>query len=253
VNRIGRNVVSGQIKPRDTLPNESALCEHLGVSRSVLREAVRVLVSKGLLQRKSRLGTRVCPPEDWSLLDSEVLDWLSSAEPRERFIRELFGLRRLVEPGIAALAAESMSAADLGELEACHRDMISAGDDVDRFFEPDFRFHGIILRSVNNSLVHALGSTIVRALEINLRLSLTAPLAQQRSVPQHAAILDAIRQRNAEAAREATMRLINEAEEDAWQALGESRKGENRARLRRQRSVGSNVAMSEQLQGRRTT
>ena len=253
VHRIGRNIVSGQLKPGDTLPNESTLCEQLGVSRSVLREAVRVLVSKGLLERKSGLGTRVCPPEAWSLLDTEVLDWLSCAEPRDRFIRELFGLRRLVEPGIAALAAESMGAADLEELEACHREMISAGDDIDRFFEPDFRFHRIILRSVNNSLVHALGSTIAQALEINLRLSLAAPLGQQRSVPQHAAILDAIRQRNPEAAREATIHLINEAEKDASQALAESRKPEDRAQLRRQRSAHENAAISERLQGRRTT
>jgi GntR family transcriptional regulator, galactonate operon transcriptional repressor len=253
VHRIGGNIVSGQLKPRHTLPNESALCEQLGVSRSVLREAVRVLVSKGLLERKSRLGTRVCLPEAWSLLDSEVLDWLSCAEPRDRFIRELFGLRRLVEPGIAALAAESMSAVDLGELEACHRDMISAGNDVDRFFEPDFRFHRIILRSVNNSLVHALGSTIAQALEINLRLSLAAPLGQQRSVPQHGAILDAIRQRNPEAAREATIHLINEAEKDVWQALAESRKPDDRAQLRHQGSAQKNAAISELLHGRRAT
>ena len=99
VHRIGRNIVSGQLKPGHTLPNESALCEQLGVSRSVLREAVRVLVSKGLLERKSRLGTRVRPPEAWSLLDSDVLDWLSAREPRDRFVRELFGLRRACRAG----------------------------------------------------------------------------------------------------------------------------------------------------------
>ena len=78
VRRIGQDVISGLFKPGDTLPNESALCERLGVSRSVLREAVRVLVSKGLLLRKSRLGTRVCPTDAWSLLDSDVLGWLSA-------------------------------------------------------------------------------------------------------------------------------------------------------------------------------
>src|SRR5690348_3173838 len=83
VHRIGRDIVTGLFKPADTLPTELALCEQLGVSRSVLREAVRVLVSKGLLDRKSRLGTRVCLPEAWSLLDSDVLGWLSSAEPRD--------------------------------------------------------------------------------------------------------------------------------------------------------------------------
>jgi len=101
--------------------------------------------------------------------------------------------------------------------------------------------------------VHALGSTIAQALEINLRLSLAAPLGQQRSVPHHAAILDAIRQRNPEAAREATIHLINEAEKDVSQALAESQKPEDRAQLRRQRSAHENAAISERLQGRRTT
>ena len=221
-------------KPGDTLPNKSALCERLGVSRSVLREAVRVLVSKGLLQRKSRLGTRVCPPDVWSLLDSDVLGWLSAIEPPDRFVRELFGLRRAVEPAIAALAAESMSAADLAALEACHREMISAGNDVDRFFEPDFCFHRIIMRSVENSLVQALGRIIMQALEINLRLSLAAPLGQQKSVPQHGAVLEAIRGRNPEAAREATTRLINDAEKDVWHALALKRRDRARPDRRKQ-------------------
>lgn len=224
VRRIGQDIISGLFKPGDTLPNELALCERLGVSRSVLREAVRVLVSKGLLRRKSRLGTRVCPPDVWSLLDSDVLGWLSAIEPPDRFVRELFGLRRAVEPAIAALAAESMSVADLAALEACHREMISAGDDADRFFEPDFCFHRIIMRSVENSLVQALGRIIMQALEINLRLSLAAPLGQQKSVPQHGAVLEAIRRRNPEAAREATTRLINDAEEDVWHALALKRR-----------------------------
>lgn len=247
VHRIGRDIVTGLFKPTDTLPTESVLCKQLGVSRSVLREAVRVLVSKGLLDRKSRLGTRVCLPEAWSLLDSDVLSWLSSAEPRDGFVRELFGLRRAVEPGIVSLAAECMSEADIKELEDCHRDMIAAGDDADCFFKPDFRFHQIILRSVNNSLVQALGRIITQALEINLRLSLAAPLGQQRSVPQHRAVLEAIRERNPEAAREATIRLINEAEEDVWNALAAGQKEQNRGRRLQHRVQARDMASPHQL------
>ena len=250
VHRIGRDIVTGVFKPTATLPTESALCEELGVSRSVLREAVRVLVSKGLLDRKSRLGTRVCPAETWDLLDSDMLGWLSMAEPRDRFVRELFGLRRAVEPAIASLAAECMSEADIKELGDCHRDMIAAGDDVDRFFKPDLRFHQIILRSVDNSLVRALGRIIMQALEINLRLSLAAPLGQQRSVPQHLAVLEAIRERNPEAAREATIRLINEAEEDVWNALAVGRKERDRGR-RLQHKVPASDASTPQSDRRR--
>jgi GntR family galactonate operon transcriptional repressor len=241
VDRIGGDIVAGQLKPAETLPNESGLCEQLGVSRSVLREAVRVLVSKGLLERKPRQGTRVCLPEAWSLLDPAVLTWLSAVEPQDRFVRELFGLRRAVEPAIAALAAECISEADLAALEASHRDMIAAGDDPERFFEPDFRFHQTVLRSVNNSLMQALGRVIMQALEINLRLSLPAPRGQQRSVPQHGAVLEAIRRRRPEAARRATIRLIDDAEEDVRRALAVSRKGSGQRRVRHYNSAGNNA------------
>jgi GntR family transcriptional regulator, galactonate operon transcriptional repressor len=135
-----------------------------------------------------------------------------------------------------------MSPADLAALEVCHRDMISAGEEADRFFEPDFCFHRIIMRSVENSLVQALGRIIMQALEINLRLSLAAPLGQQKSVPQHGAVLEAIRRRNPEAAREATTRLINDAEEDVWHALALKR----RDRARPDRRKPARTAMTTQ-------
>ena len=196
----------------------------------MLREGVRVLVSKGLIETRSRLGTRVRPPEAWSLLDPAVLTWLSAAEPQDRFVRELFGLRRVVEPAVAALAAECIGADDLAELEASLDAMIEAGDDPDRFFGPDLRFHQAVLRAVGNSLVQALGDMVNQAMEVNLRLSLEAPLGQQKSIPLHRAVLEAIRSRRPNTAREAMTRLIDDAEQDVWHALAAERKPPARRR-----------------------
>jgi DNA-binding FadR family transcriptional regulator len=230
VHQIGQEIVSGSLEPGRTLPNEAELCQQLGVSRSVLREAVRVLVSKGLIETRSRLGTRVRLPDAWSLLDPAVLTWLSAVEPQDRFVRELFGLRRVVEPAVAALAAECIVASDLAALEASFEDMIEAGDDPERFFGPDLRFHQTILLAVGNSLVRALGEMVNQAMEFNLRLSLEAPLGQQKSIPLHRAVLEAIRDRRPDAARDAMTRLIDDAEQDVWHALAAKRKAAMRRR-----------------------
>ena len=224
VHRIGEEIVSGSVAPGETLPNEAELCRQLGVSRSVLREAVRVLVSKGLIETRSRLGTRVRPMDAWSLLDPAVLTWLSAAGPQDRFVRELFGLRRVVEPAVAALAAEGIGADDLAELEASLAAMVDAGDDPEEFFGPDLRFHQAILRAVGNSLVQALGDMVNQAMELNLRLSLEAPLGQQKSIPLHRAVLDAIRGHRPDAARDAMTRLIDDAEQDVRHALAARQK-----------------------------
>lgn len=236
VHRIGQDVVAGRLKPGETLPNEADLCEQLGVSRSVLREAVRVLASKGLLETKARLGTRVRDTEAWSRLDPAVLSWQSAISPPDHFVRELFGLRRVVEPMVAEMAARCIGEEALASLEASFRDMVEAGDDPERYFEPDFQFHQLILAAADNSLVYTLGQTIKQALEITLRLSLPAPRGQQRATPLHRAVLDAIRNRLPDAAREAMVRLIDDAEEDVWQSLAASREGAPLPRKRPQRA-----------------
>src|SRR5262249_20978382 len=223
VNRIGQEIISRLLQPGQGLPNETKLCGQLWGSRAVLREAVRVLASKGLLRTRSRLGTQVRAAEAWSLLDPAVLDWQSRVEPQDRFITELFGLRRVVEPAVAALAAERIGADDLAALEGSYRDMIAAGDDAEAFFTPDLRFHRILLYAVGNSLVQALGETVKQALALNLQLSLQAPRGQQRAMPLHGAVLDAIRARDPEAARAAMTRLNVDAEERAGHALAAHR------------------------------
>src|SRR4249920_2142636 len=105
VNRIGMRIIGGDIAPAASLPNEADLCTQLGVSRTIVREATKVLASKGLLESRPKTGTRVRPPESWNLLDPDVLAWQWAAMPRAEFVREIFELRRAFEPTVAALAA----------------------------------------------------------------------------------------------------------------------------------------------------
>lgn len=218
VDTIGQDIIAGKFPPGAQLPNESEWCDRLSVSRSVLREALRVLVSKNLIDIRSRSGGRVRDVAAWNLLDPDILLWRSQGEDQEGFVTELFELRRVVEPAAAALAASRITPTQLTELERAYRDMADAGEDSQRFFEPDGRFHRTILGSVGNSLFRALGQTVTVALEITLRLSLDAPKGQQQSVPFHRAVFEAIAERDGAAAFSAMLELVNASERDVAEA-----------------------------------
>ena len=151
-----------------------------------------------------------------------MLTWQSRAAPRDRFVRELFELRRMIEPDAASFAASRAGAEGLAALAATYDDMLRAGEDEQAFFDADRRFHRAILHSVGNSLVQALAGAVEQALELSLLLSLPSPRGQQRSMPLHAAVLNAIRNRDAEAARAAMRDLIDDAELDVRHALAAS-------------------------------
>jgi DNA-binding FadR family transcriptional regulator len=235
VNAIGMRVIAGELVPGTSLPNEADLCTQLGVSRTIVREATKVLASKGLLESRPKTGTRVRPPESWNLLDPDVLAWQWAAMPRGEFVREIFELRRAFEPTVAALAALRASKDHLRTMAAALDEMDAAGDDGRRFIGPDTRFHRTILAAVGNGMLRSLSSVIETALTVSMYLSLETPRGQHHSVPLHRAVYDAFRARAPEAARRAMNDLIDDAEDDATKALkirranGRQRKGREAA------------------------
>lgn len=214
VDKIGQDILAHRFPPGSQLPNETEWCERLQVSRSVLREALRVLVSKNLIDIRSRSGGRVRDNADWNLLDPDILLWRSQGGERESFVTELFELRRVIEPAAAGLAAARITKQQLTDLTEALDEMVAAGEDPERFLEPDGRFHRIILGSVGNSLFRALGQAVTVALDITLRLSLDAPKGQQQSLPFHATVLAAIAKRDSDAASAAMLALVNASERD---------------------------------------
>lgn len=219
VNTIGMRVIGGELSPGAALPNEADLCAQLGVSRTIVREATKVLASKGLLESRPKTGTRVRPPESWNLLDPDVLAWQWAAMPRSEFVREIFELRRAFEPTVAALAAVRATKEHLRIMAAALDEMDAAGDDGRRFIGPDTRFHRAILAAVGNGMLRSLSSVIETALTVSMYLSLDTPRGQHHSVPLHRAVHDAFRARDAGAARQAMNELIDDAEDDALKAL----------------------------------
>jgi DNA-binding FadR family transcriptional regulator len=227
---IGQEIVSGRFPPGASLPYEAEWCERLGVSRSVVREARRVLVSKNLIDIKARAGGRVRAMAAWHLLDPDILAWRAQGQDRETFSAELFELRRVIEPAASALAAQRIAPAELEELRRAYAEMEAAGEDTEQFLAPDIRFHHIIAGAVGNSLFRAIGDVTTVALDIALRMALDAPRGQQQSLPLHKQVLDSIARRDAPGAAEAMRMLVNDAERDVREALAaRARKPRRRA------------------------
>lgn len=206
VEELGARIVRGHYRPGDTLPNEADLGRELGASRSILREAVKSLAAKGLIEPRTRTGTRILAPVHWNLLDLDVLGWRYAAMPRRQFIRELFEIRRMIEPAAAALAAERASEADIVALGQSHARMeeteASGGEAA---IEADLQFHRGILACAHNDLLVPMGGLISVGLLASFRIS-------SRSygviLPLHRHVYEAIRDHRPDAARAAMDELL---------------------------------------------
>lgn len=219
VHEIGMQIVEGKLVPGEQLPTEEAWSVELGVSRTAMREAIKVLAAKGLIESRPKTGARVRVREYWNFLDPDVLAWRLAAAPVESYVREVFELRRMVEPFAASLAALHASRTDIATMERAFREMGEAGDDGARFAVPDLAFHQAIIRATGNELLHSLAAIIETALTMSFRLSDTNPDGQRHSLPAHGVVLDAIRKRDPETARRAMEALLGDSEGDVLKAM----------------------------------
>jgi DNA-binding FadR family transcriptional regulator len=204
VHELGRRIVGGACAPGDALPNEEELCRELGISRTALRESVKVLAAKGLVESRPRIGTRVRASECWNLLDPDVLAWRCATSPGPEFILQLNQMREIIEPASAGLAAQHRTQAQLRKLDDAYAAM-AAAPDIDTFVGADLEFHIAILDATNNPLLLPLGAMIGSALETLLGLSARRAGNFKVGLPEHGKVLEAIRrQQPAVATREMT-------------------------------------------------
>src|SRR5882672_1895206 len=138
--RIGLSIMRGDIVPGDALPSEMRICEMLEVSRTVVREAIRMLTGKGLVESRAKSGTRVRPPEEWNQLDVDVLRWQLEHTDVDSYLAKIFQLRNAMEPTAAALAATAATDADRAALRAAWQAMVAAQDN-EAFVNADIAFH----------------------------------------------------------------------------------------------------------------
>lgn len=192
---IGRRVVAGRFREDELIEDETRLAERFGVSKTVVREAVKLLVGKGLLEVRRGSGTRVRRRASWNLLDDDVLAWHQGVEPRPEFLRQLMDVRLLIEPSAAAWAAESASAGQRADIQAAQEKM-EAATTIEDFVVADALFHRSVLRAANNEVLMAMEGVIFSALLSSIRITNANPKDNKRSIPLHRQVLEAIEARD---------------------------------------------------------
>ena len=219
VNEIGSQIVRGTIKPGEMLPNEEALCEQLGVSRTVVREAVRVLMSKGLVQPRPRVGTVVCPRRAWNLLDEDVLRWEYESGPGPDFLRNLIEVRQIIEPAAARLAALRATPEEQAAIQAAYMVLAESVDDPAAYIQADMDFHAAIFSACHNELLEQLARTISIALRASRKTTVQIPHGGRETLPMHGDVMQAILRRDTEGAFAAMSRIISRAAADIERVL----------------------------------
>ncbi len=224
LDRLGEAIVAGRWAPGSGVPAEPLLCEELGVSRTVVREAVKSLVAKGLLSTGPKVGTRVQPEDNWNWFDPDVVAWKSRIGLTPEFLRDLQELRRVVEPAGVRLAAERATAADIAEIEAAYAGMKSAIERGGDYVSNDLRFHQGLLRACQNRMVVQMSKALGALLRTSFEISTSRPDGPASSLPLHRAVLDAVIARNPAKAERACLVLIDGAAEDIEAVLSSRRK-----------------------------
>ncbi|BCH26397.1 GntR family transcriptional regulator [Mesorhizobium sp. L-8-10] len=206
-NEIGLRIVRGDYPPGAILPNEARWAKMFDVSRSAVREAIKMLMAKGLLNSRPKVGSWVEPRERWNLLDRDVLTWYAMSPDREKFLKTVQEFRYLIEPEAAAFAARRRSEEQMAEISAACREMGEARSLPERT-EADTRFHLAILRASGNELLVPLGVLIESAFD-QLFIFVTREqndLAHAQTL--HENIEKCIRLKRPEAARAAVRKLL---------------------------------------------
>jgi DNA-binding FadR family transcriptional regulator len=211
-NEIGQRIVRGDYPPGTILPNEQQWSQTFEVSRSAVREAIKMLMAKSLLSSRPKVGSWVEPRERWNLLDRDVLSWYSSSPNRENFLRSVQEFRHIIEPEATALAAVRRSEEQMAEISQACMEMGTA-DTLQERTGADTRFHLSILRASGNELLVPLGVLIESALA-QLFVFVTREANDLRHAQTlHERIEKAVRQQRPDAARLAVRRLLENTDQ----------------------------------------
>lgn len=214
VQGIGRRIVRGELAAGEILPEQGELSRMLGVSRTVIREATKVLAAKGLVESRSKRGTVVLPRSEWRLLDPDVLAWLSEAGLDPEFLRGMFEVRRIIEPAVARLAAERATPEELAAIQVPFEAMAGAHDEA-TYLDADIRYHALLVAATHNDhlvqLVAAFGPALQTGLRVATRHGWEWPDFLEYSIGPHREVLDAVDDHDADRAGAAMDRLVTQS------------------------------------------
>ncbi|MEV1081532.1 FadR/GntR family transcriptional regulator [Streptomyces sp. NPDC050211] len=216
VEALARRILGGEI-PEGTTLDLAALQSELDVSLTALRESLKVLAAKGMVDARQKRGTFVRARADWNLLDADVLRWQfeggSTTEADQALLRNLAEVRAIIEPAAVRLAAQRRTDADLAALDAAVEAMGRQGADAAHAVEADLAFHRALLTATHNELLERMEMVIESGLAHRDRIVHSSPHSED-PVPAHRAVLDAVRDRDPQAAEAAMRALLDQAGRD---------------------------------------
>ncbi|MBB1314396.1 MULTISPECIES: FadR/GntR family transcriptional regulator [Aliivibrio] len=209
---IARGILSGQLPQGSIIPGEMALCEQFGVSRTALREAVKLLTSKGLLESRPKIGTRVVDRAYWNFLDPQLIEWMDGLTDVDQFCSQFLGLRRAIEPEACALAAKFATAEQRIELSETFQRMVEVSE-ADEFVQEDWttidtRFHSLIFNATGNDFYLPFGN-ILTTMFVNFIVHSSEE--GSTCINEHRQIYEAIMAGNSDKARQASANHLQES------------------------------------------
>ncbi|RVE92049.1 FadR/GntR family transcriptional regulator [Sinorhizobium meliloti] len=196
------------------LPRENDLCERYGVSRTVIRESLKILESKGLVRGRSRVGTVVCSKDEWNILDQQVLEWIGDRIFQFDLLNCILEARRAIEPIAAELAAARATVQEIAAIERAWQQMRDAEGDIVKFTAADVAFHESLLKASHNQVFQQLASIIQAGLKFSLQASNEAADTCGDAVEIHRQLVEALRMRDKAAARSCSYQLLDLAARD---------------------------------------
>lgn len=220
LDRLGGDIVQGKFSGAGDLPREQDLCDYLGASRSVVREATRVLAQKGMLKATPKIGIRVRPETDWNVMDIDVLKWIWQFGRREQFVRDFLEFRLIFEPMAsfqAALRATPEQSQEIlrlyGELVRAN-ELLLAGGDRAYSISCDIAFHSAIFRASGNRMLTYLGSMISEMMARQVQETTAIPGQFGLGLPLHEKVAQAIAAGDAASAHHYSQMLVRMPYED---------------------------------------
>jgi DNA-binding FadR family transcriptional regulator len=220
VAKIARKIIRGRMAAGAALPTEPEIGAELGVSRTVVREAIKTLAAKGMVVTGPRRGTRVRPFAEWNLFDPDVIAFRVAAGVDAQIVDDLVELRLTIEPMAARLAALRATAHDVARLRAAHERMARTVGDKADYIAADLEFHQAILAAAGNQFVGALAPLLGSLLDVSFRHSVRSREGAQVAVGLHEAVLRAIAAHKPAAAEKALRLLIQDARGDILASIG---------------------------------
>ncbi|QKG24379.1 FadR/GntR family transcriptional regulator [Actinomadura verrucosospora] len=212
VDRLGVQITAGDVAAGEVLRIEQ-LEARFGVSRSVVREAIRVLESMGMVTSRRRVGITVAPRGGWNLFDPQIIAWRLDGPGRDEQLRELGELRRGLEPVAARLAALRATPAQCGTLTGAVMQMAVHGKsgDLEAYLEADVQFHRTLLEASGNDMMGALSGVVAAVLAGRTHHDLMPAHPEPAAIRWHAEVAQAVQAGDAAAAERAMRDIVDEA------------------------------------------